>query len=536
MRSLRNLWSAVILAAAFMVAPLAPPVEARTLVFCSEGSPEGLNPQMVTTTTGLNATRPLFNNLVEMEPGSTRLVPGLAESWSISDDGLVYTFTLREGVKFHGNRLFTPTRTMNADDIVFSLLRQWKEDHPYHKIAGSGFDYFKDTGMPELLRAIDRVDARTVRITLAQPDATFLSILAMGFNGILSAEYAEFLLRAGTPELLDRQPIGTGPFMFVGYQPDILLRHRVFPEHWAGRQPIDNLVFSITPNPIVRLTKLKAGECQVMALPNPGDTAEIAANPALRLLRQEGFNIGYLALNASRPPFDDVRVRRAINMAVDKGSIIEAVYQGAGAVAKNPIPPTLWSYNETIKGYPYDPEKAQALLREAGFPQGFSTDLWYMPVSRPYNPNAKRIAEMIQADLARIGVRARLVTHDWTTYRTKLHAGEHSMALFGWTGDNGDPDNFLYVLLGCAAGRTGGNNVAKWCNAEYDALVTQARRLTDRGERERLYREAQVIFNREAPWVPIAHSVVFMATRAEVQGFVMDPLGRHAFEGVSLKE
>lgn len=508
----------------------------QTLVFCSEGSPEGLNPQMVTTTTGLNATRPLFNNLVELEPGSTRLVPALAESWTVSEDGLTYTFTLREGVKFHANRLFTPTRNFNADDVVFSLMRQWKEDHPYHRIAGSGFDYFKDTGMPELLRAIEKVDARTVRITLTQPDATFLSVIAMGFNGILSAEYADFLLRAGKPELIDQQPIGTGPFVFVGYQKDILLRYRVFPDHWAGRQPIDNLVFSITPNPIVRLTKLKAGECQVMALPNPSDTAEIAANSSLKLLRQEGFNIGYLALNATRPPFTDVRVRRAINMAVDKASIIAAVYQGAGAVAKNPIPPTLWSYNDQIKDYPYDPEAAQRLLRDAGFPQGFETDLWYMPVSRPYNPNAKRIAEMIQADLAKIGVRAHLVTHDWATYRTKLHAGEHSMALFGWTGDNGDPDNFLYVLLGCAAGRTGGNNVAKWCNAEYDELVTRARRLRDQGEREKLYRRAQEIFKAEAPWVPIAHSVVFMATRKEVQGFVMDPLGRHAFEGVSLKD
>jgi dipeptide transport system substrate-binding protein len=310
----------------------------------------------------------------------------------------------------------------------------------------------------------------------------------------------------------------------------------VFPAHWAGRQPIENLVFSITPNPIVRLTKLKAGECQIMALPNPSDTAEIAANPALDLLQQEGLNIGYLAMNVTRAPFTDVRVRRAINMAVDKTAIISAVYGGAGRVAKNPVPPTQWSYNDSVKDYEYDPAQAQRLLVDAGVPQGFETDLWYMPVSRQYNPNAKRVAEMIQADLAKIGVRVRLVTHEWSIYRAKLMAGEHAMALYGWTGDNGDPDNFLHVLLGCTAARSGGNNVAKWCHPEYDALVNLARQTADQAEREKLYRQAQVIFKAEAPWVPLAHSVVFMATRKTVKGFRMDPLGRIPFEGVDLKE
>jgi dipeptide transport system substrate-binding protein len=159
-----------------------------------------------------------------------------------------------------------------------------------------------------------------------------------------------------------------------------------------------------------------------------------------------------------------------------------------------------------------------------------------MPVSRAYNPNAKRMAEMIQTDLARIGVRVRLVTDEWSAYRKRLQAGEHTMALYGWTGDNGDPDNFLHVLLGCPAARAGGNNIAKWCNAEYGALVTRAKLTSTQAERAALYRQAQEIFKREAPWVPLAHSVVFMATRQEVGGFKMDPLGRHPFEGVDLVE
>jgi dipeptide transport system substrate-binding protein len=515
---------------------IAAPAQAKTLVFCSEGSPEALNPQMVTTTTGMNAARPMFNSLVEFVPGTTQIVPGLAESWTVSDDGKTYTFRLRSGVKFHSNRLFKPTREMNADDVVFSLLRQWKDDHPYHRVSGTGFDYFKDMGMPDLLKSVDKVDDRTVRIELTRPEAPFLANMAMAFNAILSAEYADQLLRAGTPDILDRDPIGTGPFVFANYQKDIAVRYRAFPDYWGGKRPIDTLVYSITPNPIVRLTKLKAGECQVMAFPNPGDIAQIETNRDLALLRQEGLNIGYLALNTTKPPFDDVRVRRAVNMAIDKQSIIDAVYAGAGTVAKNPIPRTLWSYNDAIEDYRYDPAAAQKLLAEAGHAQGFETDLWYMPVSRPYNPNAKRIAEMIQVDLAKIGIRTRMVTDEWAQYRTKLQNGVHSMALYGWTGDNGDPDNFLHVLLGCTAARSGGNNIAKWCNPEYDALVTRAKLTADQPSREKLYRQAQEIFKREAPWVPLAHSVVFMAARKNVQGFKMDPLGRNPFEGVDLAE
>ncbi len=514
-----------------------PPAAAKTLVYCSEGDPKYVNPQFATTTTTMNAGRPIFDNLVGLETGSLRVVPALAESWTVSEDGRVYTFRLREGVHFHTNARFTPTRTMNADDILFSLERQWRSDHPYHAVSGGAFDYFKDLGLPELIEAIDRVDDRTVLIRIRRPDATFLPSLGMPFNAVLSAEYGDLLAREGESAkvLIDQEPIGTGPFAFVGYQPDVAVRYRAFDGYWAGRQPIDSLVFSVTPNPAVRLTKLKAGECHVAAYPNPPDVARIGADPELRLLSQEGLNIGYLALNAKRPPFDDVRVRRAVNMAIDKLAVVEAVYGKAGVVAKNPIPPLLWSYNDAVADYPYDPAAAARLMTEAGHGSGVETELWYMPVSRPYNPNGRRVAEMIAADLAPLGIRVKLVTAEWDAYRAKLQAGEAPMALFGWTGDNGDPDNFLDVLLGCTAARPGGNNIAKWCDPAYDRLVTAAKVTAVQADRERLYREAQVIAKREAPWVPLAHSLVYMATRREVTGFRMDLLGRVAFDGVDLR-
>jgi dipeptide transport system substrate-binding protein len=514
---------------------LATPSSAKTFVFCSEGNPESLNPQIVTTTTGINAGRPMFNTLVEFAPGSTAIVPGLARSWTISEDGRDYTFHLRRGVRFHSNTGFMPTRGMNADDVLFSLNRQWKEDHPYHRVSGSQYDYFRDLGMPDLLSAIEKVDEWTVRIRLTRPDAVFLANMAMPFNVILSAEYAEALLRAGTPSRLDLEPVGTGPFAFASFQKNVAIRYSAFRDYWGGETAIDSLVFAITPNPAVRLTKLKAGECHAMAFPSPADVPKIQADTSLRLHRQEGLNVGYIAFNTTKRPFDDVRVRRAIHMAIDRATIVEAVYQGAGVVAKNPVPPILWSHNADIRDYPFDVSEAQRLLREAGYPDGFETDLWYLPVSRPYTPNGKRVAEMIQTDLSKVGIRARLVTDEWSQYRTRIQAGEAPMAMYGWTGDNGDPDNFLNVLLGCTAARPGGNNVAKWCHPEFDRLVIEAKRVADRSERERLYRQAQVIFKEEAPWVPLAHSVVFMATRQEVVGFEMDPLGRHIFEHVDLK-
>jgi dipeptide transport system substrate-binding protein len=503
----------------------------ETLVYCSESNPETLSPALATTTTGMAATRPVFDTLVEFAPGAAHLEPSLAESWTISPDGREYIFHLRHNVQFHANRLFTPTRPMNADDVVFSLTRQWKPAHPQD---ATPFVYFGDMGMPGLFEAIEKVDDHTVRFRLTKPESPFLSDLALPFAAIYSAEYSEVLRRAGTPELLEMLPIGTGAFSFAGFTPNVAVRFKAFDDYWGKRPRIDTLVFSITPNPTVRLTKLKAGECHIMAFPNPEDAERIAADPDLRLLQQEGLNIGYLALNTRKPPFDDVRVRRAINMAIDKKALVEAVYGKGGTPAKNPIPPILWSYNDAVEDYPYDPPAARRLLAEAGLETGFSTDLWYMPVSRPYIPDGRRVAEMIEADLSKVGIRLNLVTEEWSVYRAKLQAGVHSMALFGWTGDNGDPDNFFHVLLGCLSFREGGSNVAKWCDGDYDRLVNDAKLTAVQAQRERLYERAQVIFKQQAPWLPIAHSVVLMATRSNVKGFVMDPLGRQTFDGVEL--
>ena len=386
---------------------LTTPALGKTLVYCSEGSPEGFNPQLYTAGTTFDASaRAIYNTLVEFEHGTTDLRPGLAESWDISDDGLQYTFHLRPGVKFQTTDGFTPTRDLNADDVVYSFERMWQQDHPYHSVSGGSYEYFTSVGLPALLKSIEKVDDQTVRFTLNAPNATFVPIMAMDFASILSAEYADQMTEAGTPEQVDLQPVGTGPFQLVAYQKDAVIRYKAHPDYWEGKAALDDLVFAITPDASVRLQKLQAGECHVMPYPNAPDLEAIRSNPDLQLLEQEGLNVGYLGFNTEKEPFTDKRVRQALNLAINKEAIIDAVFQGEGTIAKNPLPPTLWSYNDAVEDYPYDPEQAKKLLEEAGVTD-LKTNIWAMPVQRPYNPNARRMAELIQADWAEVGVAGR---------------------------------------------------------------------------------------------------------------------------------
>ncbi|WP_428242601.1 ABC transporter substrate-binding protein [Gynuella sp.] len=507
---------------------------AKTLVYCSEGSPEGFNPAFYTAGTTFDATsKNIFNKLVEFERGSTKIIPGLAESWTISDDGTNYTFKLRKGVKFHSNKKFKPHRDFNADDVLFSLNRQRLKDHPYHTVSGGNYEYWNGMSMTETIKDIKKIDDYTVSISLNQPNAPFLANLAMDFASIMSAEYADKMMKAGTPEVVDNQPIGTGPFEFVDYRKDSQIRYKAFSKYWGGKTPIDRLVFSITPDASVRYAKMQANECQVMPYPNPADLEKMRADKNINLLSQEGLNVGFLAFNVEKKPFDDRKVRQALNYAINKQAILDAIFQGAGTVAKNPIPPTIWSYNNDTVDYDYNPEKAKQLLAEAGYSDGFSTNIWAMPVQRPYNPNARRMAELIQADWAAVGVKAEIVSYEWGEYLARTKEGEHDTALLGWTGDNGDPDNFLYVLLSCDA--VGASNRARFCNADFDKLLKAAQTTSDIAERTKLYKQAQLLFKKEAPWVTIAHSVVYKPVRPEVVDFKIDPLGGHIFYGVDLK-
>lgn len=531
----RRTKSALLCALALPAALALSPVAAKTLVYCSEGSPENFYPGVNTTGTSFDVTEQIYDNLVHFERGGTKVEPSLAESWTISKDGLEYIFKLRKGVKFQSNKNFKPTRDFNADDVLFMFERQWKENDPYFRVTSPNHAYFGDMGMPKLLKSVDKVDEYTVKITLNQPEAPFLANLAMQFAGIQSKEYAIAMLKAGTPEKIDQDPLGTGAFQVVQYQKDSIIRFKANAQYWAGKAKIDDLIFSITPDASVRWAKLQKGECHVMPYPNPADLDAIRKDANVTVMEQPGLNIGYLAYNTTKKPFDDVRVRKAINMAIDKKAIVSAVYLSTGVAAVNPIPPGQWSYNKNLKDDLYNPEQAKKLLAAAGYPNGFTTDLWAMPVQRPYNPNAKRIAELMQADLAKVGVTAEIKSFEWGEYRKRMQAGEHQMGMLGWTGDNGDPDNFLNTLLGCSSAKQNGSNVAKFCYQPFEDLVQKAKVVSNPAERTKLYEKAQVIFKEQAPWFTIAHAVQLKPVRKEVVDFKLSPFGRHTFYGVDIK-
>ncbi len=489
------------------------------LVFARSGDSVGLDPGRETDGESFYGSRQIFDTLVEFKPGTTEVQGALAESWNVSADGLEFTFNLRPGVKFHDGTPF------NADAVAFSFERQMDESHPYYDHGP--WKYFGGMGMGGIIDEVVVVNDLTVKFVLTAPEAPFIANLAMDFAAIVSPTAVALY-----DEEFPSNPVGTGPFKLVSWTKDDSIVLEANKDYWGEGPYLDRLILRVIPDATARYLALKAGEVDLIDFPSAEDLELMAADPNIELIQQAGLNVGYIAMNLDKEPFGDVRVRQAMNYAINREEIIEGVYGSAGQVAKNPIPPTIWSYNDDIEPYPFDPDKARELLAEAGFPNGFSTDLWAMPVARPYNPNARRIAEIVQAQLADIGVEIEIVSYDWGTYLDKTDVGEHSMAMLGWTGDNGDPDNFIYLLLSADSAVPPAMNISFWRNEEFTNLTLEAKRVYDQDARAKLYEQAQVIFHEEAPWVPIAHSVVTVPVLNTVHGFVIYPTGSRVFQRV----
>lgn len=516
---------AVLVAGTLLCAGGAQAADNDTLIYCTVASPESFNPQLATSgPTFIASSQMLYNRLVTLRDSDKTPAPSLATKWEVSPDGKTVTFTLREGVKFNANRFFTPTRDFNADDVIFTVMRQLDPKNPYHKVGQGGYEYFQDLGLDKLIEKVEKVDDYHVRFRLSRPNAAFVADQAMDFASILSAQYAEAMLKKGTPENVDNWPVGTGPYVLQQYKVDALIRYVANPHYWQNPVATKHVIFSIVPDPQTRLAKLKTNECQIIPAPTPVQFAQIEGDKNLRLHSLDGLNVGYLAFNTQKKPFDNLLVRQALNYAVDKKAIVNAVFMDSGTVAKSPIPPAMLGYDNDLPDYDYNPQKAKDLLKQAGLEKGFSTDIWSMPVQRPYNPNSRRIAEMIQSDWAKVGVQAKIVTWEWGQYLAGMRKGEHGSALYGWISDNGDPDNFAGTLLTCSA-VDGGANAARWCDSRYDKLVARALEISDPAQRATLYKQAQVIFHEKAPWIPLANGKIYYATRSNLSGYRVDVNG-----------
>jgi len=496
----------------------------KSLIYCTSTAPAGFDVALYSDLYTSEASgQMLYQRLVAFAPGSTKIIPSLAESWDISAYGRVYTFHLRRGVAFQSTPYFTPSRAMNADDVVFSLTRQMDKSNPWYAYEpGQSYQYFDSMDMPHIIKAVKKLDDYTVQIELNRPEAPFLADMAMDFASILSKEYADKLAAGGNKRDLNIKPVGTGAFILAANQKSVAVRYRANPSYWGGRPRLDNVVFAIIDDASVRVQKLKAGECDLVRSPPLNEIANLRATGGLTVLEQPGLNLSFFAWNMTRPPFDKAEVRRALNMAVNRRAIADIIFYGAAEMAKNPLPPAGWGYNNAIPEPEYNPEKARAMLRQAGV-ENLQFDISITP-SGSLIANPKRLAEMLQSDFARIGVKANINMVEWTELlRLSRDKGRNGLAMMGWAGDNGDPDNFLGMLFSCSAMDTVNN--AFFCNADYDRLIAEARQKADIAARTRLYQRAQETLYREQPVLLMAYSPNIAVLRANISGYHLDPIG-----------
>jgi ABC-type transport system substrate-binding protein len=511
-----------------------------TFVFGTSGDVTSLDPGDVVDNESMQRMDNIFECLVGFKPGTIEVQPWLATSWDISSDGKEIVFHLRKGVKFHDGTDF------NADAVVFSFERQYNPEHPYHQYGkwpqwGSQFG---------TIEKVVKIDDYTVKLVLKRKNAAIITSLAMMYAiSIVSPTNAEKY-----KEDAFKHPCGTGPFKFVEWVKDDHVTLEANDNYWGGRPKLDRLIFKVIPEPSARLLALELGEIQGMEYPNPDDFIRIKNNPDLKLISEPGMSIGYMAINTgygyvdanengikddNEPlektpgyfePLTKKEVRQAINMAINKQTIIDNIYMGTAIVAKNGIPPFMLGYNDEIEDYPYDPERAKALLVEAGYPDGFEVTLHVMPLARPYMFDPPKIGEAIQSYLAAIGIKVNFYQVDWGTYIQEVFGGKHQLCLLGIAADSGDTNDFMtfcYAPNSTAIGTA--TNSAFYTNEEAQDLISKALQTYDEGERAQYYKKVQEIIHEDAPWVFLAHSNQNLVFRANVHGFVLYPTSRMFF-------
>ena len=515
---------------------LAAPKKGGTLIFGRGGDSVSLDPAYETDGNSFMICDNVYEALVAYKDESTELEPGLAESWQVSSDGQTYTFQLRKDVKFHDGTPF------NADAVVFSIGRMMKERNV--KFFGKGWDipaqertpeYWVSMEMDDTIGAIEATGEHTVVFKLKRVEAPFLANMGMDFADIISP--TAFM---NNPKEFLRNPVGTGPFKFVKWVKDDQIILERFNDYWdkSAGPYMDKVVFRSIPENSVRFLELKAGSIHVCQFPNPADVELARKDKNLKLISQPGMNIGYLSFNHTKEPWkSNIHLRKAIAHAINRQAIVDNLYQGMGQVAKNPIPPTMWGYNEEVPGFKYDVEMAKAELAKAGFPEGKGLPeitLWSMPVPRPYNPDGLKIGVAMAADLAKIGINARVVSYEWGTYLKRQREQPEDMDLFqlGWTGDNGDPDNFLAVLFD---GLASSSIRTQWHNQEYHNLMTQGKQTIDQAKRADIYKTALKLIYDEVPVISVAHSTVIWPAQNNVMDFKLHPTGSVRMKNVWLQ-
>ena len=502
-----GLLTAALLATSALTVPAAAETPPGVLVVGQIAEPKSLDPHAVTAVNDFRILMNVYDGLVRYKAGTLEVEPALATAWDISADGTVYTFTLREGVTFHDGSAF------DAEAVVFNFERMLKDDHPYHDTGPFPLSFFFSA-----VKSVEAVDAQTVRFTLNEPYAPFLSNLAYPTGLIVSpAAVQEHGKEFG------RNPSGTGPFRFAEWRANEAVVVEKNPGYWDGEAASQAVIYRPITDANTRVAEMLAGGIDLMVEVPPTALSQFQGD-AFKIAEQAGPHVWFLILNAKEGPFADKRVRQAANYAINKEALVNDVLEGTAAVAAGPTPPAFaWAYNEALEPYPYDPEKAKALLAEAGAEGAELTFYVTEGGSGMLDPVAMGTA--IQADLAAVGLNVKIETYEWNTFLGKVNPGlegKADMAEMAWM--TNDPDTLPFLALRTDAWPDkGGFNSGYYSNPKVDELLEAARVSTDQSERARLYKEMQEIVHDDAPWVFVANWKQNAVTSAAVQGFALEP-------------
>ena len=492
---------------------------AGVLTYAVGSDADGLDPALNWSPMSLLVGAQVCETLVNYEPGGTLPVAGLARTWSVSSDGLDWTFTLQPGVLFHDGT------SLDAAAVVYNIERWWDPAHPYHQDSFFYFGYIFGGFRGEdgcSIAAVTERGTDQVRITLKAADNRLPTLLAMPFFAIASPS----AIRAGT---LQGAPVGSGPFRFDFWAPGELVRLTANVDYWGGRPRLDALVFQVIPDPDARLTALQSGAVQGAAELGPSQVAAAIQDRNLQVLWRAATSVGYLGINRAHPPLDNPLVCQAIAHAIHKQAIVSQDYNSTAPVAqvaRQLLPPAIWSYDPGLQDYSYDPGLARSLLAQAGYTDGVTTTLWVMPVSRPYMPQPSAIAASIQADLQAVGIHVTLVNYDLRTYLAKVLGGEADLFELGWMLDYGHPYNLLGNVV-CAGDASFGPRDAVLCDQVQGAL-----REVDLQQQTAIYQAASRRVHDTLPMVPLAHVRDAVVVRSNVRGVVPAVLFAGSFKGV----
>jgi peptide/nickel transport system substrate-binding protein len=479
------------------------------LVVGQVAEPKSLDPGAVTALNDFRILVNLYDGLVRYRPGTLEIAPALATSWKVSDDGRTYTFTLRDGVTFHDGTPF------DAEAVKFTFDRMLDPDHARHDTGPFPLAHF----FFGHVQSVTAVAAHTVRFRLDEPFAPFLSNLAYPTALIVSPAAVE---KHGAD--FGRHPVGTGAFRFGRWDANRRVVVERNDDYWDGAPKLDAVVFRPLTDPNTRATEMLAGGLDLMLEVPPDQMATFRDRAGFRLHTAPGPHLWFLILNTREGPFADVRVRRAVHHAIDKKALVDQLLQGTAAVATGVIPAAFaWAHDPGLTPYAYDPDKARALIREAGKEGAKVTFAVAEGGSGMLDPVPMGTA--IQADLAQVGLDVTIRTYEWNTYLRRVNgglSGTADMAEMAWM--TNDPDTLPYLALRSdAKPEKGGFNSGDYANPEVDRLLEKARRATDRAERGRLYREVERIVHDDAPWVVVASGRQTAVTTDRVTGFRLEP-------------